>query len=141
MSLPEPEPGLVISYSYLWYDEAQEGADEGRKDRPCVVVVAVERGESGIMVTVAPVTHNPPADPAAAVEIPAVVKRHLDLDDARSWVIVSEGNTFEWPGVDLRRVPGKGTWSYGMLPPRFFGGVRDRFVAWRRKRLDQLVQR
>jgi hypothetical protein len=33
-----------------------------------------------------------------AVEIPAVVKRHLGLDEARSWIVVSEINRFIWPG-------------------------------------------
>jgi hypothetical protein len=40
MALPEPAPGLVICYSYLWHDERRRGVDEGRKDRPCAIVVA-----------------------------------------------------------------------------------------------------
>jgi hypothetical protein len=55
MALPEPEPGLVISYVYLWHHEHQSGHDEGRKDRPCVIVVAAERTSDGAtVVTVAP---------------------------------------------------------------------------------------
>lgn len=34
MTLPRPIPGLVISYAYLWMQEALGGAEEGRKDRP-----------------------------------------------------------------------------------------------------------
>lgn len=30
---PEPQVGLVISYSYLWSEEAEHGQIEGRKDR------------------------------------------------------------------------------------------------------------
>jgi len=41
MPLPEPEPGLVISYSYLWHYERAAGVEEGRKDRPCVILVAI----------------------------------------------------------------------------------------------------
>ena len=33
MPIPTPEPGLVISYAYLWDHEAQSGLEEGRKDR------------------------------------------------------------------------------------------------------------
>jgi hypothetical protein len=53
------------------------------------------------IVTVVPVTHLPPRDSADAVEIPAVLKTHLGLDDLPSWVIVTETNNFLWPGPDL----------------------------------------
>lgn len=43
MPIPNPEPGLVISYAYLWHDEQQAGREEGRKDGPSVIVLAVER--------------------------------------------------------------------------------------------------
>ena len=39
---PEPEVGLVISYSYLWKEEEEQGLGEGRKDRPCGIVLTVE---------------------------------------------------------------------------------------------------
>ncbi len=42
MPLPEPRPGLVISYSYLWRDQNEAGETEGRKDRPCAIIAAVE---------------------------------------------------------------------------------------------------
>jgi hypothetical protein len=35
MPLPEPEPGRVIRYNYLWAKEQEQGREEGRKDRPC----------------------------------------------------------------------------------------------------------
>jgi hypothetical protein len=67
MPLPEPEPGLVISYSYLWHYERNSGVEEGRKDRPCVILVAVERQPDGDTVVVAlPVTHRPPEEAAVA---------------------------------------------------------------------------
>jgi len=81
MALPEPEPGLVISYAYLWHHEHQSGQEEGRKDRPAVIVLAVERASDGaIIVTVLPITHGAPDDRAAAVEIQPAVKRLLGLD-------------------------------------------------------------
>lgn len=39
---PELEVGLVISYSYLWKEEEKQGLVEGRKDRPCAIVLTVE---------------------------------------------------------------------------------------------------
>ena len=43
MSLPKPLPGLVVRYSYLWADDAAAGYDEGDKDRPAAIVMAVEQ--------------------------------------------------------------------------------------------------
>ena len=71
MPLPNPEPGLVISYSYLWHHEHQAGREEGQKHRPTVIVLAAEREPDGaIIVTVLPITHRPPTELASAVEIP-----------------------------------------------------------------------
>jgi hypothetical protein len=142
MPIPTPEPGLVISYAYVWDHEAREGQDEGQKDRPCVIALAVERRQDGeTLVTVLPVTHRRPTDPAAAVEIPGAVKRHLGLDDDRSWVVVSEGDQFVWPGYDLRKVPRRNRYDYGYLPPRFFKDVLQAFLEWHRAHKATLTPR
>jgi hypothetical protein len=142
MPIPTPEPGLVISYAYLWDREAREGQEEGRKDRPSVVALAVERRDTGeTLVTVLPVTHRAPRDAGSAVEIPAGVKRRLGLDDSRSWVVVSEGDQFVWPGYDLRKVPGTDRYDYGYLPPRFFNEIMSAFQTWRRLHRRTLTPR
>lgn len=142
MPIPTPEPGLVISYAYVWDYEAQRGQEEGRKDRPCVIALAVERQLGGeTLVTVLPVTHRQPADPAAAVEIPHAVKRNLGLDDARSWVVVSEGDQFVWPGYDLRKARGTERYDYGYLPPVFFIAVLAAFRAWHKAKQIKLTAR
>lgn len=122
MAVPEPQLGLVIGYSYRWHHEHRAGRDEGRKNRPAVIVLAVEKTDEGVIVVrVAPVTHNPPDDPSVAVELPAAVKRQLGLDAGRSWIILDEINEFAWPGFDLRPVPGsRDQFAYGLLPPRLF---------------------
>jgi len=131
MAIPTPEPGLIISYAYVWDHEARSGQEEGRKDRPCVITLVVERQQDGeTLVTVLPVTHRPPKDVAAAVEIPRAVKRHLGLDDERSWVVVTEGDQFVWPGYDLRKLRGADRYDYGYLPPRFFQEILAVFRAW-----------
>src|SRR5207245_5916426 len=48
-------------------------------------------------VTMLPVTHAPSTNRELVVEIPATTKRRLGLDDARSWVVLSEANRFLWP--------------------------------------------
>ena len=66
-SIPDPTPGLVISYVCLWRQEAAKGRDEGSKKRPCVVVLAARPDEGGgKMALVAPITHSPPDDPSAS---------------------------------------------------------------------------
>jgi PemK-like, MazF-like toxin of type II toxin-antitoxin system len=130
VGIPDPEQGLVINYSYLWHHEHRQGHEEGRKDRPSVIVLAVDRVSDGAtIVTVLAVTHTPPKDPATAVEIPATIKRHLGLDEQRSWIVVDEGNRFIWPGYDLRHVPNTDRFDYGFLPPRFFTSVQAAFAA------------
>jgi len=114
LPLPEPVPGLVIRYSYLWSDEHELGREEGRKDRPCAIVLTAEERDGARPVTVLPITHSPPADDHLAVEIPIEVKRRLGLDDARSWVILSEANRFDWPGPDLRPAPHGGAESVAL---------------------------
>ena len=143
MTWPEPQPGLVIRYSYLWRREALTGHEEGVKDRPCAVVIAYRDDEGRTRVFALPITHSPPAADAAVVEIPAPVKTRLGLDGERSWVVMSEANVFAWPGPDLRLLPGKGPESsvYGFLPPGFFRVVRDRFLAADREKKAALIVR
>ncbi len=141
MPLPTPELGLVISYSYLWSTEAAEGREEGVKDRPCALVLSAQDAGGETLVAVAPVTHSPPPRPEEAVEIPAETKRRLGLDEARSWIVVSEINRFVWPGPDLRPVSSAepDRFEYGFLPPGLFRQVLERFeatVAARRLRLS-----
>lgn len=141
MPIPTPEPGLVISYAYLWLEEYRAGQEEGLKDRPSVIVLAVERRDGETMVTVLPITHSTPRDPKSAVEIPLAVKRHLELDDERSWVVVNEGNDFLWPGYDLRKRPHTDRYDYGFLPPRLFDQVRTAFLQWRKARSTMTTPR
>lgn len=130
MNLPSPEPGLVVRYTYLWLREHRLGREEGTKDRPCAIVLAARDIEGETQVLVVPVTHSQPDNPDAALEMPQAIKRHLGLDAKRSWVVLSESNQFAWPGPDLRPVPNRDdrSFAHGFLPPRFFAGLRRRFI-------------
>jgi len=128
---PTPQLGLVIRYSYLWTREAQAGREEGVKHRPCAIVLAIGIAQERTRVIVLPITHTAPQSPDEGVELPPAVKARLGLDQERSWIIVSEGNDFTWPGPDLRPLTGQGLESvvYGFLPPRLFHAIRNRFLA------------
>jgi hypothetical protein len=143
LSLPDPVPGLVIRYSYLWKAEYGRGQEEGLKDRPCaVILVSVDDGGDRV-VTVLPISHTPPADPELAVELPAAAKRRLGLDDERSWVILTEANRFLWPGPDLRPArPGDAaSVAYGLLPFGLFEAIRQQLIAAIRARRARIVPR
>ncbi len=110
MAYPEPEVGLVISYSYLWSDEAPDGHVEGHKARPCAIVMAVQQDDGE----------------------PPLVAKHLGFDTDRCWVVLDDVNVFSWPGYDLRQVPEQeGRYEYGLLPPRFFETIVQRFTELR----------
>lgn len=143
MPLPTPVAGLVIRYSFLWRDEAAKGQEEGRKVRPCAVLLAVVNEDGDTVVTVLPITHTPPRDPALAVEVPSATKRRLGLDDQRSWIVLTDANRFTWPGPDLRPAPGEDVSSValGLLPRSLYNEVRDRFIAAARRRLTGTIGR
>jgi len=143
VAFPEPAPGLVIRYSYLWTEEHKRGQQEGVKDRPCAVILVTAKGDGERVVTVLPISHSPPADANLAVEIPAPVKRRLKLDDERSWVVLRKANRFIWPGPDLRpSTPGdSASVGYGPLPFALFEEVRTKFIAAIRAKRAGVVPR
>ena len=139
--IPEPAPGLVIRYAYIWVTEAAQGREEGSKYRPAVVVLAVDsEEEGGREVLVAPITHHPPINNDGAVSIPPSTAARLGLDSEPSWIIVTEVNRFVWPGPDLRPVA-PGRWAYGFLPSGLFRNVRSRLAAIARRGRLRPVQR
>jgi len=141
--LPDPVPGLVIRYSYLWLDEYRQRREEGTKDRPCAVIVVTTGAEDERVVTVLPVTHAPPVDRDLAIEIPLATKRRLGLDQARSWVVLSEANRFIWPGPDLRPAQRNDPASiaFGLLPYNLFETICQKLLAAIRARRLGIVPR
>lgn len=119
MPFPKPEPGLVISYDFLWSHEAAKGRVIASNTRPSVIVLSVSVAKTQTRVAVAPITHTP-APPEISLEIPSRVKEHLQLDHEKSWMIATELNEFIWPGFDLRPIPGTRSYAYGFLPPKLF---------------------
>jgi hypothetical protein len=133
---------LIISYAYLWRDQQRRGAEEGRKDRPCAVVMTLRDAEGDTVVYVAPVTHSPPGN-ADAVEIPPSVKRRLGLDANRSWIVADELNRYVWPGFDLRPVSRDrpGVFHWGFLPVELFDKLRAAVLECQKRGRLGLVDR
>jgi len=144
VAYPEPVAGLVIRYAYLWRREYLAGQDEGVKDRPCAIILAREVVEGETQVIVLPVTHEAPRDGQRAVEIPQETKRRLGLDSDRSWIVITEANSFVWPGPDLRpnKVGANATdVSFGLLPQALFRQIRDQFLDFMGTEEPKLIQR
>jgi mRNA-degrading endonuclease toxin of MazEF toxin-antitoxin module len=104
----EPEPGLVIRFDFWWKEDARKGDTEGKKDRPCAIILATKPKPDGMRdVVLCPITHAPPQKGDTAVEIPPKMARYLKLDDERSWIKTHQINTVEWP---------QGQIPYGVVP-------------------------
>ena len=126
MPLPKPEPGLVLSYGYLWKWQDERGDDTGEKDRPCVIVLSTQNNDGDTVVLVVPVTSMRPRPDRRSVEIPAKVQAHLGLEGEQCWVITDEVNKFTWPGPDLSQIPGQpGKFHYGFIPPKLYVKIID----------------
>jgi hypothetical protein len=124
---PQPIPGLVIRYSYLWKREADAGQIEG-KHRPCAIVVAVVKEEGEWVVTVAPITRQRPKDPDQAIALSATTRRRLGLGSQPNWIMATEVNSFYWPGPDLRPTQ-RGQYAYGELPAVVFETLKQKILA------------
>jgi hypothetical protein len=141
LAFPDPKPGLVVRYDYLWSREAAAGRDQG-KDRPACLVAANDSLTKPRYVVLLPITHSPPDAGAIGIEIPAKVRQAIGLDDAPSWVIVSEHNIDEWPNGGISSVPGRPeAFSYGFIPPGLFARIKARFLELARQNKRGAVRR
>lgn len=126
--LPDPIPGLVIRYSYLWHQEYARGRTIGSKDRPCVVVLAVTHETNGeVTVAVAPITHAVPKNPGGMVKLTAATQRRLKLDADQCWIVATEVNEFKWPGPDVVAIS-DGEYAYGELPEVVFLDLKKKLL-------------
>jgi hypothetical protein len=141
VALPQPEPGLVIRYDYLWTEEAAAGRDQG-KDRPACLVAASDSAIHPRFVVMLPVTHSAPTGATVGIEVPPKVRQMIGFDDEPCWVIVSEHNIDEWPNAGLQPIPGQpGTFAYGFIPPRLFARIKTAFLDLARRGRSAGVRR
>lgn len=141
MAFPDPKPGLVVRYDYVWTHEAAAGRSQG-KDRPTCLVAASDSAARPRYVVLLPITHARPSGDTVGIEIPAKVKQAIGLDEEPSWVIVSEHNIDEWPNGGLSPVPGEpGEFSYGFLPPGLFAVIKTRFLELAKAKRSASVRR
>lgn len=139
-----PERGSLLRYVYLSVDERAEDQEDGRPDRPMLVLVLAVRDEDGVVeLLVLPVTDSPPPGATDAVAFPSAVKRRMGLDRMTSWIVTTEANAFVWPGPDIRPIPGRAPHSvaYGRVPNDLLAKVARSYLANRTRQRAHLVQR
>ena len=139
-----PERGSVIRYAYLWADENDRGQEEGKKDRPAIVLaLSIKQKDGSAELLVLAVTHTPPSAESDAVAFPLDIKRQIGLDDEPSWIVTTEANSFIWPGPDIRPVPGRSpaTVIYGRVPDGLLKAVAQSYLANRDRQRERLVAR
>ena len=137
MSIPSPEPGLVIHYDYLWAYEARRGLEYGRYARPCLIIAVTSHKDGPSKVLVVPITHREPDSDTEAAEVHPATRARLGLDGERCWIILDEINAFDWPGPDLRQNK-HGDFSYGVVPPALFEAAKQGLLQ--SARAGQLTQ-
>ncbi len=141
MAFPEPQPGLVVRYDYLWSHEAIAGRDQG-KDRPSCLVAASDSRASPRFVVILPITHFTPTGDADGIEIPSQVRAALGFDAESCSVIVSEHNVDEWPNGGLQPLPDRpDIFSYGFIPPSLFARIKAGFLELAGRRRSAGVRR
>ncbi|MEK6806048.1 MAG: growth inhibitor PemK [Pseudomonadota bacterium] len=92
------------------------------------VVLAVSREANGeVTVTVAPITHAAPKNPAGMIKLTPATQRRLGLDADQCWVVATEVNEFKWPGPDVVVTP-DGRYAYGELPEVVFLELRKKLL-------------
>ena len=128
MNYPEPVPGLVIRFEYLWHEDSQKGLASSDKERPCAIVLYAKKSNRTLVV---PISHSYPeeGEEEYSLEIPAAICASIGLDNQRNWVRISEVNEFEWPSSGIRPRPDNPSRvDYGMISEAFFLEIRKRLA-------------
>jgi hypothetical protein len=135
MKTPDPFPGLVIGYSYLWHHDYKLERDFSEKPATHGVVLSVEEEVGDKLVIVAALTDIKRRD-TEGIELPEATRIRLGLPSPQYWIIISEVNRFVWPGPDLRSVSALTENGLSAIPPALFETVKSAMRALSKR--DQL---
>lgn len=133
-----PTPGDVWRYPNLWARQAGDGETEGRKPRPCALVLTlpIATGETEIILLA--ITTRSPRPDQPAVAVPPMERRRAQLDsDAPLWIMLDEYNS-----DILER-----SWYFdpddriGTFGEAFLGQVKAALVTVLKARRSQRVRR
>ena len=134
-----PSLGDVWEYPYLWSWQAGRGETEGRKARPCALVLINRRQENQTEVILVPVTTKEPATGTHFIEVPQIEKKRAGLDEQlKLWVICDEFN-FDFPEQSYYFEPGG---RIGAFSIKFTKQVQVELVrAIKARKAERIVRR
>jgi hypothetical protein len=121
MALPEPRPGLVVGYDFLFREQADAGLETPGKPHPAAIILVV-RQEVQTRVSLVAISHAPPSpgDAPFRMKLTPAECRQMGLDAADHWINLRDINAFDWPGYDLVRSAPGGGYVYGRMPKATF---------------------
>ena len=116
MALPEPRPGLVIGYDFLFREQADAGMENASKPHPAAIVI-VTKQDVQTRVSLVAISHSPPRSGQAHhhMKLAPSECRQMGLDSGDHWVNLRDINSFDWPGYDLARIAPDGGYVYGRM--------------------------
>ena len=152
--IPDPTPGLIVRYGYLWLAEFRQKRTDPSKDRPACIIMQIPAGKRPALqvvggygagldeVIILPITTRPPETEMLSIGLTASEKRVCGLDASTpSWLILSEFNIDTWPNADLSLVPKTNRFEYGIAPPGLLMRVSRMFADAARTRRTIGVRR
>lgn len=136
-----PRVGDVLLYPYLWLTQQAAGETEGRKERPTVVALRIDRaGPTGTGLLLVAISSQPPREDQIAIEVPQMELHRAGLDRARpAWAYVSEYNT---DVLEQSFYLDRGAEPIGRLSRSFvqqIAGALARTIRERKGRVDRTV--
>jgi hypothetical protein len=135
-----PQPGQVIRYADLWWNEARLALEQGAKDRPCGIVLTRLTNAGHVVAYVLPITHTALLKDEAGIEIPLATQRRLELDAERHGSLPQ--SSIGSPGPVLTSgPPASGEYLYGYLPEKLMGLVLDQVRMHARNQRLKMVRR
>lgn len=127
MSVPNPVPGLVIGYEFLFRTDKEKGRENAAKPHPCAIIIVNKEIDERTRVTVLAISHLPPRKSDEKFYLPLSPQECADagLDAMPQWINIQDANSFDWPGFDLAKTAPDGSYTYGKLRKATFKRVVD----------------
>jgi hypothetical protein len=133
-----PRIGHVLRYPYLWARQALSGETEGRKTRPCAVVLAITNQVGNTELRLCAITTQPPSSSNRAISVPEIERRRAGLDTGIGlWVILDEHNVDVFEHSFYIEPQS----HIGVFSPAFTKALQQGMIAVLKERIGKTVKR
>lgn len=130
MALPEPRPGLVVGYDFLFREQVDAGMENASKPHPAAIILVVKH-DLQTRVSLVAISHSPPSlsDDRYRLKLTAAECREMGLDAGNHWVNLRDINSFDWPGYDLVKSAPGASYTYGSMSKGTFVRIVEALKA------------